>query len=227
MPDGGLSIMEAERMNRLAETAARTRRDSLVKPITEKPKAPPPAATITPPDQQPDAVEQLRKGQRLAMMKKMAEGAAEQTVFGQAKEKAQEEIRKQIKAGIRRGAEELAQGIGNAIDLGTAGISTLVTIFFYAFTLTDLNMQMIWGYYITKKKSIFFPALEWSPLPVPKIVPVQFLHAGIVLIDLLLIGLLIGLVTILLILFFWPYLVLAWGISVLSDIAKPLYEYFF
>lgn len=143
--------------------------------------------------QQQAANEMLMRQQQEARMEQMEEQLLEESGVGEGKSKAQEEVRKQAKNAIRRGVEELAQGIGNAFDVGTAGVSTIITVFMYAITLTDLNLQMIWGYYLTKKKSFFFPALEWSPIPMPKIVTPIILHAGLVMLDIMLV---VGILTI-------------------------------
>jgi hypothetical protein len=116
---------------------------------------------------------------------------AEESGLEEQKKEAAEQIRKRVMSSIRRGVEQLLQGTGNAVDAGTAGCSLLVTIFMYAVTLTDLNLQMIWGYYLSKKKSFFFPALEWDPIPMPKAVPVTILHAGLVILDMIILFLLL------------------------------------
>lgn len=171
-------------------------------------------------------LEKFRSQQQKSQLQQKTQGADEADPIAQAKNKAQEEIRKQIKNGIRRGAEELAQSIGNAIDVGTTGISTLVTIFVYAFTLVDLNLQMIWGHYITKKKSIFFPALDWTPIPMPSIVPVQILHVGLVLVDILVFGLLVLACTFSMIVMFMPYIIAAVGIVAAIKLFGSISSYF-
>ncbi|PJA47146.1 hypothetical protein CO172_03030 [Candidatus Uhrbacteria bacterium CG_4_9_14_3_um_filter_36_7] len=100
-----------------------------------------------------------------------------------------EKMRKEAKAAIRRALEHALNTILGALSVGTAGIGFILTAVPYVITLTDLNLQMIWGYYITKGKSVFFPALTWSPLPIP--LPVVILHAGLVVIDLLIIFLIV------------------------------------
>lgn len=101
-----------------------------------------------------------------------------------AKEQIQKEVRKAVWSAVRRGIEYLYDFlIGPSVDGGSMGISLVVDVVGYALTLVDLNMQMIWGYYITKKKSILFPALEWSPLKIP-LLPDLMLHAGVIMLDL-------------------------------------------
>jgi|GEM_PF-4139718 hypothetical protein len=136
------------------------------------------------------------------------------------KKKLQKKVQKRVNSYLRRGVEELAQLIGNALDLGTSGISTLVTIFVYAFTLTDLNLQIIWGHYIKKGESFLFPALDdWDPLPVSvNLVPITVLHVLIFLIDILVI---ISLCVI----FISSILVMIWPIALLGGVAAAGWAY--
>lgn len=203
MPDGGL-VMENERKNRLAETTARARRQplatrtigpSLLQKETADEDEAQQEETETAPTEQADfgqtelqqqmIGEFLGRQQQQSRLAQMKSQLLEESGLAEKKKEAAEKIRKQVKVSIRRGFEELFQGTGNTVDAATGGVSLIVTIFGYALTLTDLNLQMFWGYYITKKKSFFFPALEWDPIPMPKIVSVRILHAGLVVLDIL------------------------------------------
>lgn len=161
-----------------------------------------------PPEQQPAAAQQLQQNQqqgRIAQMKQ--EMLKEGGEMGDAKKKAQKEIRKQMNVAVRRGIEEAAQGIGNACDLGSVGTSTIITIFVYAFTLVDLNLQMA-SYYIKNETfDFFFPSLTWSPIPMPAIVSVKFLHIGLGVLDLLIFFLLIIGLMMIIIVVMLPYMI--------------------
>ncbi|MBI4599245.1 hypothetical protein HY734_03570 [Candidatus Uhrbacteria bacterium] len=119
----------------------------------------------------------LRRQQQMDRMRALT-GQSEED---KAKAELQKQVRKAAKAAIRRGVQYLFTSIANVLTVGTAGVAIVVTIFIYAFSLLDLNIQMIWGYYITKKKSLFFPPLEWAPLPIP--LPDIVLHALVVFVD--------------------------------------------
>lgn len=126
---------------------------------------------------------QMRKLASKLMQQKIGMGEE------QMREKLRTEIRKAatkaINQAIRNGVEWLANGTGVACDASSMGISFIITVIMYAVTLGDWNMQMIWGYYITKKQSILFPPLEWNPLPIP--LPDVWLHYALVMLDVILV----------------------------------------
>ncbi len=159
--------------------------------------------------------QQAAMAERLQSMKQMARTKADQALESkegqQAKDKLQKEVRKTAKVAIRRGVEYVINFVCGSIDTGTVGVSLIVDIFIYAFTLVDLNIQMIWGYYIAKGKSLLFPALDWTPLKVP--LPVILLHAGLVLFDITLVLLIGTLLLTTMIILFLPQLVAAVGLA--------------
>jgi len=99
------------------------------------------------------------------------------------KKELEDKVRKEVLATLRRAVEHLVNLILGSISIGTAGAGLIITAIPYIVTLTDLNLQMIWGSYISKGKSLLFPALTWSPIPVP--LPDIFLHAILIGIDIL------------------------------------------
>jgi hypothetical protein len=121
-------------------------------------------------------------------------------------------VRRKAEKIIRRGVEEIAQFIGNALDLGTVGVSTIITIFMYAINLTDFSMQTL-SFYVKNNKylAFLFPPLdEWEPLPIStKMLPIYFLHAIIVLIDIIVIGFVVIAFTLILLIMFGPAIGLA------------------
>ncbi len=168
---------------------------------------------------------QAAMAERLASLKQMAATKKDellQSKEGQeARKKFQKEIRKGATNAIRRGVEFLLDSIAGCVDTGTVGVSLIVDIFIYAFTLTDLNIQMIYGYYIAKDKSLLFPALDWSPLRIP--LPVIFLHAGLVFFDLFLIFVIGFLFLFTIVAIFWPILIAAGGFAALTTIGYTLF----
>ncbi len=212
--------------------------------IGGKPGGPPQNSSTAPPDQSPGSPEQpsdpvkadqqagqqnestrqtqlLADQQKSRLKEKILEESGANKAMDEARSKTQKQVKNFLTKTARRGAEELAQSIGNAIDLGTVGISTIVTVFMYAVTLTDLNAQMIWGHYIKHGKSFIFPALDWEPVPVPKIVGPKILHATLVIVDILVIGTITILTTLILLILLLPQILLAGGIltslSFISD----------
>lgn len=98
---------------------------------------------------------------------------------------------------LRRGLNYLVTFISNAIGIGTAGTGYLLSGVLSLVSLIDINLMMIWGYYLSGKKSVLFPPLDWSPLPLKHILPDIWLHIGVIILDLmmvLLIGLAISLI---------------------------------
>ncbi|KKU07476.1 MAG: hypothetical protein UX09_C0029G0015 [Candidatus Uhrbacteria bacterium GW2011_GWE2_45_35] len=154
---------------------------------------------------------QLQASQQQQRIRQQSLDQIKEAALDKVREKTQKKVRKQLQNFVRRGTEELLQVIGGAVDTGTAGFSTIVTIFVYAFTLTDLNLQMIWGHYIKKGKSFLFPALDdWDPLPIStRLMPIWVLHTIIILIDICVVLCLLILFTSMLILMFGPSLGLA------------------
>jgi hypothetical protein len=154
------------------------------------------------------------RSERLATMTQMARTKADQMPDGkegqEARSKIQKEVRKAANVAIRRGVEYLIQSVAGILDLGT-WVTFIADLFIHAFVLLDLNIQMIYGYYIAKDKSLLFPALKWAPLRLP--LPDIFLHAGVVLLDLivLLFIMVIGLAVFIIV--FSPFIIASAGIG--------------
>jgi len=179
------------------------------------------SGSSTPPktNNEQQAAQQLQGQQQQKRLEQTKQELLAGSGIDEQKQKAQEEIRKQMKAAIRRGAEEAAQGIGNAIDIGTVGISTIVTVLIYAFTLVDLNLQMASFYLKNKTFDFFFPSLTWSPIPMPSIVSPRFLHAGLVVLDLLVLALLVVGFSVIIVTTLLPYMIAVGGVAVLWELA--------
>jgi len=108
---------------------------------------------------------------------------------------------------IRQSLEWLLNFLGGSSDLASLGTSLFVTPMMYFFTLGDLNMQMIWGYYITKQRSIFFPPLKW-PIKIPLLSDL-WLHAALLIFDALLLFLFVIFIVIIIVVIFGVQLSLA------------------
>lgn len=83
---------------------------------------------------------------------------------------------------IPRGASFVANGIASVLNIGTAGVSLIFTIFIYVFSLGYLNAQMFFG-----KKNSLIGELSWAPIPMPIDKNANILKGLILMADLLLI----------------------------------------
>jgi len=174
--------------------------------------------------QQAAAAEQFKQKQQQQRLEQKKQEISAGGGIDEQKKKAQEEIRKQAKVALRRGLTEVLTSICGALDIGSGGVTAVVNwIITYPVALVDLNLQMIWGYYITKKKSFFFPALEWSPIPMPSVISVKFLHIGLVVLDLLILMLLFIGLAITAVVICLPAMIVAGGAtSVYALISDPV-----
>lgn len=118
---------------------------------------------------------QAQQAQRLAWIQagvnaqtRQQQAQSQQTQQSEEKTRQQrEEIKKVAKAAVRRGAIFVTNSIASAFDLGSSGISFLINIFIYMFTLGWLNLEMIYGRYFMKGKSKYVGPLSWDPIPMP------------------------------------------------------------
>ncbi|MBI4256734.1 hypothetical protein HY626_01600 [Candidatus Uhrbacteria bacterium] len=78
-----------------------------------------------------------------------------------------QEIKQTAKAAMKRGAIFVTDSIAAAFDLGSSGLSLIIDIFIYLFTLGWLNLEMIYGKYFAKGKSKFIGPISWDPIPMP------------------------------------------------------------
>ena len=83
---------------------------------------------------------------------------------------------------IPRGASFVANGITSVLDLGTAGVTLIFTIFVYVFSLGYLNAQMFFG-----KKNSLIGELSWAPIPMPIDKNANILRGLILMADILLV----------------------------------------
>lgn len=79
----------------------------------------------------------------------------------------QQEVKAYMKTSIRRGAIYVVNLLASAVDLSSAGISFLINIFFYAFSLGWLNLEMFYGKHFAKGKSRYISPISWDPIPMP------------------------------------------------------------
>lgn len=76
-----------------------------------------------------------------------------------------EHVKQETKAAARRGIIYIVDSIAAALDIGSLGVSLLIDFFIYMFTLGWLNLEMIYGTYIAKKKSKYISPISWAPVP--------------------------------------------------------------
>ena len=132
-------------------------------------------------DNVPTPNERLRSNRFQDRLARQAETKSQQ---GNGSNQAQQKIQQETRALVRRFLTSALNGILSLITVGTGGVSWLITGIPHAVVLTDVNLQLFWGSYLTKGKSVFFPPLKW-PVPIP-LLPDIILHIVVLLIDLLL-----------------------------------------
>ena len=74
-------------------------------------------------------------------------------------------FRRLIKKMIPKLAKIIANSVVSALDLGTGGISLLVTIFVRLLTLGHSNVEMVYGTWIKKGKDKVIGGVSWFPIP--------------------------------------------------------------
>ena len=125
----------------------------------------------TPEEQnQEQAPEQSRLASMLqrSIMQRTAKQQAQQQQEQQVSEETKEErdkLKQTAKSAVRRGAIYVVDLLAGALDISSFGISFLIDIILYAFTLGWLNLEMIYGKYLAKGKSRYISPLSWDPIP--------------------------------------------------------------
>lgn len=76
-------------------------------------------------------------------------------------------VKRKLEAAAKRGIIYIVDLLAGCLDLGTAGISTLVDILFYIFTFGWLNLEMFYGTHLRKGKDLLISPLSWDPIPMP------------------------------------------------------------
>lgn len=117
---------------------------------------------------------QAQQAQRLAGIQAAVSAQTQQQAQSQQTQQADEKTRQQrealkqtAKATMRRGAIFVTNSIAAAFDLGSSGISFIINIVIYMFTLGWLNLEMIYGRYFMKGKSKYVGPISWAPIPMP------------------------------------------------------------
>jgi len=79
----------------------------------------------------------------------------------------QNEFKKNAKAAFRRGLISVVNFVAAALDLSSVGITFIIDVCIYIFTLGWLNLEMIYGRWFVKGKSRYISPLSWDPIPMP------------------------------------------------------------
>jgi len=98
----------------------------------------------------------------------------------------QNELKKKAKATFRRGAIYIVDLLAGALDLSSAGVTFVVDVMVYFFTLGWLNLELFYGTYFSKKKSRLVSPLSWDPIPMPVDKDAFILQTFVIAADLLL-----------------------------------------
>ena len=120
-------------------------------------------------DQQPEQSRIASMLQRSIMQrtaKQQAQQQQEQQVSEETK-KERDKLKQTAKSAVRRGAIYVIDLLAGALDISSSGISFIVDIILYLFTLGWLNLEMIYGKYFAKGKSRYVGPLSWDPIPMP------------------------------------------------------------
>lgn len=101
-------------------------------------------------------------------------------------------FQKLAKQKARRGIIYVVNILATAFDLSTLGVSFLIDVFVYMFSFGWLNLEMVYGTHIAKKKSKYVSPISWDPIPMPVDKEAHILQGLLLAADLaLIIGLLV------------------------------------
>jgi len=128
-------------------------------------------------------------------------------------------FRRLIKKMIPKLAKIVANALVSALDLGTGGVSLLVTIFVRVFTLGHSNVEMVYGTWIKKGQDKVIGGVSWFPIPLFFIDKNAYGVQGLIIMqDLILIVVVIIAIAVqalMLLVMFAPYLLIGFGLSYL------------
>src|SRR3989338_467323 len=128
-------------------------------------------------------------------------------------------FRRLIKKMIPKLAKIVANALVSALDLGTGGVSLLVTIFVRVFTLGHSNVEMVYGTWIKKGQDKVIGGVSLFPIPLFFIDKNAYGVQGLIIMqDLILIVVVIIAIAVqalMLLVMFAPYLLIGFGLSYL------------
>ncbi len=183
-------------------------------------------------DTEPDRYAQIQQAQLRAQ--KEQQEVQKQAAVAQAMGGEKDQARKQMKAGVKQGAKRGILGVldslGVAIDSSSFGITLLVDIFMYMFTLVWLDLEMLAYYKPYLRKEPIISPLTWDPLKIP--LSVTWLHVGLVAMNFFVAGLVVlvmCLLGLLMLAQIAPLLIASWFVAsgVGFDVIKQIAHIFF
>lgn len=170
--------INADRLNQLKRSRNQARMSNpgqvLNFPTRQTPQqqVPPTQQQATPEQADQGQVEEIEKKKVLASFLNQTQQARNISRQKEASSQEQDEtskmrehVKKETKAAARRGIVYVVDTIAAAIDVGSIGVSLIVDFFVYMFSLGWLNLEMIYGTYIAKKKSKYVSPISWAPIP--------------------------------------------------------------
>lgn len=92
------------------------------------------------------------------------DGGARQAAAANASQEAAKQAAKKM---VPKAANAGANFLSSALDLGTGGVTLVVTIFIHLLSLGWLNVEMVYGTWIMKGKDPMIGKLSWDPIPMP------------------------------------------------------------
>ena len=122
-----------------------------------------------------DPTDRLQQNRRTQFLERgiMARNAKQQaeanktSATAKETEETRDEVKKEAKAAFRRGMVYLVDLIAAALDMSTSGLSFIIDIFMYLFTLGWLNLEMIYGRWLAKGQSKYISPISWAPIKLP------------------------------------------------------------
>jgi len=171
-PHDRQSALQSSRFKALTLATALTLAQSSATSATQQDDAPQSEDSSQNEEEQQMQIEQAQRlaGIQAAIIAQTAQQLAQSQRNEQSEQETQkqrEEVKKVAKATFRRGAIYVTDLLAAAFDLGSSGISFIVDIFIYLFTLGWLNLEMIYGKHFTKGKSRYVGPISWDPIPMP------------------------------------------------------------
>jgi len=115
---------------------------------------------------QNDSIRERLSGQIQAKQRQKQEAEAQKKNDSEGDSK-QDQIKKDAKAGMRRGMVYLVDLLAGGLDMGTGGLSFFIDIFMYGFSLGWLNLEMFYGLHLAKGKSRYISPISWAPFKIP------------------------------------------------------------
>jgi hypothetical protein len=188
----------------------------------------PPLDSVFPQTQ--NKIQAQRQQEEQRQQQEAQKRAAVAQAMGGEKDKAREQMKAGVKQGAKRGILGVLDSLGIAVDSSSVGITMVVDIFMYMFTLAWLDLEMLAYYKPYLRKEPIISPLTWAPLKIP--LSVTWLHIGLVALNFFVAGLVVLVMCLLALLMLAqvaPVLIATWLVAsgVGFDVIKQFAQLFF